>query len=236
MAGAMLGAWAGARLSLDQGVRRPRLRQAALAGAATLAVLVAFGLYTSPDSNVSARVALQELPGGDSRQVAVTVALEPPDAAANAEWFDVTAWQGGGLVVDPLRKVGPGRYRSTEPIPVDGSWKSMIRLHVGNSLTALPLYLPRDAAIPVDEVPAPARFERAFSDEHKLLQREQTGGSPVVVALAYSTVAAIAFGLLALLAWALHRLSFGARPLPKRRRRREPRRPKLDLQQGGGGR
>ena len=32
----------------------------------------------------------------------------------------------------------------------------MIRLHKGDSLAALPIYLPRDAAIPVGEVPAPA--------------------------------------------------------------------------------
>lgn len=232
LAGAMLGAWAGARLSLDPGVRRPRLRQAALAGAATLAALVAFGLYTQPDSGVSARVALHELPGGPGREVAATIALDPPGAAADAEWFDITAWQGGGLVVDRLRQVGPGRYRSTEPIPVDGNWKAMIRLHDGNSLTALPLYLPRDSAIPVGEVPAPARFERAFGDEHLLLQREQTGGSPLLVAAAYATVAAIALSLLALLAWGLHRLSFGARP--RRQRRRAPRRARLGLQQGGG--
>lgn len=232
LAGAMLGAWAGARLSLDPGVRRPRLRQAALAGAATLAALVAFGLYTQPDSGVSARVALHELPGGPGREVAATIALDPPGAAADAEWFDITAWQGGGLVVDRLRQVGPGRYRSTEPIPVDGNWKAMIRLHDGNSLTALALYLPRDSAIPVGEVPAPARFERAFGDEHLLLQREQTGGSPLLVAAAYATVAAIALSLLALLAWGLHRLSFGARP--RRQRRRAPRRARLGLQQGGG--
>ena len=55
-----------------------------------------------------------------------------------------------------------------------------------------------------------ASFTASFRNEHKLLQREQTGGSPAVVALAYSVVVGIALGLLALLAWALHRLSFGA--------------------------
>ena len=87
-------------------------------------------------------------------QVQATVALQPADAAEGAEWFDLTAWQGGGLVVDRLEQIGPGRYRTTEPIPVSGSWKTMVRLHKGNSLTALPIYLPRDAAIPVGEIPA----------------------------------------------------------------------------------
>jgi len=234
IAGALLGAWAGTRLSLDPGVRRPHLRRAALAAAATLTALVAFGLYTPAEHSVSARVALRDVPGGEGRQAIATIALDPPNAAADAEWFDVTAWQGGGLVVDPLRKVGPGLYRTTEPIPLYGDWKTMVRLHRGNSLTALPIYLPRDAAIPVGEVPAPAHFDRAFGDEHMLLQREQKGGSPLVVAVAYSSVAAIALGLLALLAWALHRLSFGPRPQRRRRRSQAPRRGPLGLQGGGG--
>ncbi len=103
---------------------------------------------------------------------------DPPDAAADAEWFDVTAWQGGGLVVAPLERTGPGLYRTTEPIPVHGNWKAMIRLHDESSLTALPIYLPRDEAIPVGEVPAQAQFTRSFSDEHQLLQREAEGGCP----------------------------------------------------------
>jgi hypothetical protein len=177
--------------------------------------MVVFGLYTSSDRGVSARVVMTEVAGSCGREVQAAVRMDPADAAVNAEWFDVTAWQGGGLVVEPLRRVGPGRYRTTDPVPVHGNWKTMIRFERGNSLTALPIYLPRDAAIPVPEIPALPTFTRAFRDEHKLLQREQTGGAPVVVALAYAVVIAIALGLLALIAWALHRLAFG--PAPGRR-------------------
>jgi hypothetical protein len=224
MAGAMLGAWIGAHLAVEPGPRRPQLRALAVASAATLAALVAFGLYASPDQGRSARVVLHDVANGPGRWVEATIDVQPAAAAEDAEWFDVTAWQGGGLVVDPLERIGPGRYRTTEPVPVHGNWKTMVRLHEGNSLTALPLYLPRDAAIPVREIPAPAVFTRQFRDEHKLLQREQTGGSPVVVALAYSTVIGIALGLLALLAWALHRLAFGVR-LPGRRQADVPLQP-----------
>jgi len=96
----------------------------------------------------------------------------------------------------------------------------MVRLHEGNSLTALPIYLPRDAAIPVGEVPAPAQFTRSFGNEHKLLQREQKGGSPLLVAVAYTAVASIALSLLVLLAWGLHRLALDGQTSPRRRRRR----------------
>jgi hypothetical protein len=231
IAGATLGAWIGTHLSPEPLERSPLLRRAAVCSAAVVAALVAYGLYTPVQQGVSARVALHDVRGsGAGREVEAVVRMDPPDAAVDANWFDVTAWQGGGLVVDPLKRIGPGVYRTTEPIPVYGNWKAMVRLHEGDSLTALPIYLPRDAAIPVGEVPAPARFTRAFGDEHKLLQREQKGGGPALVAVAYTTVAAITLSLLALLAWGLHRLAVG---VPARRRRR-PRVRGLGYQQGGG--
>jgi hypothetical protein len=232
LAGSLIGAWIGTHLSPEPLERSPLLRRAAVCAAAALAALVGFGLYTTPQQGVSARVALHDVKGsGEGREVEGTVRLRPADAAADAKWFDITAWQGGGLVVDPLKRIGPGLYRTTEPIPVYGNWKAMVRLHEDNSLTALPIYLPRDAAIPVGEVPAPAHFTRAFGNEHKLLQREQKGGSPLLVAIAYSTVVAIALSLLVLLAWGLHRLAAGP-PAPRRRRLRVR---GLGFQGGGGG-
>ena len=232
IAGATIGAWIGTHLAPVPLERSPLLRRAAVCSAAVLAALVVYGLYTPTQQGVSAQVALNDVGGPAGREVEATVRLDPPDAAADAEWFDVTAWQGGGLVVAPLERTGPGVYRTTEPIPVNGNWKAMIRLHDEGSLTALPIYLPRDDAIPVGEVPARAEFTRAFSDEHQLLQRESKGGAPVVVALAYATVAAIALSLLALLAWGLHRLAVGLRPTPRRQRLRI--RGVFGLEQGGG--
>jgi hypothetical protein len=232
IAGATIGAWIGTHLSIEPVERSPQLRRAAVCSAAVLAALVAYGLYTPAQEGVSAQVALHEVKGGPNREVEATVRMDPPDAVADAEWFDVTAWQGGGLVVAPLEQTAPGVYRTTEPIPVHGNWKAMIRLHDASSLTALPIFLPRDEAIPADETPAPAHFTRSFGDEHQLLQREQKGGSPVLVSIAYSTVVAIALSLLALLAWALHRLAVGLRPSPRRRRLRLRNLPRF--QHGGG--
>lgn len=220
IAGATIGAWIGARLSPEPAERSPLLRRAALCSAAVLAALVGYGLYTHTKAGVSAQVALKEVSSGPNREVEARIRINPPDAATGAEWFDATAWQGGGLVVDPLKQIGDGLYRTTEPIPVYGNWKTMIRLHKGDSLAALPIYLPRDAAIPVGETPAPRRFTRSFGSEHKLLQREQKGGSPLLVAIAYSAVASIALSLLILLAWGLHRLSLDGRRSPRRRRLR----------------
>lgn len=232
IAGSTIGAWIGTHLSPIPQPRSPQLRLAAVCSAAVLAALVGYGLYTPTQEGVSAQVALRDVGSGPGREVEATVRMHPADAAADAEWFDVTAWQGGGLVVAPLERTGPGVYRSTEPIPVDGNWKAMIRLHDDNSLSALPIYLPRDEAIPVGETPAPAQFTRSFGDEHKLLQREAKTGSPVVVILAYSAVVSIALSLLALLAWALHRLAVGLRPASRKRRLRL--RGLAGFQHGGG--
>ncbi|MDQ3725155.1 MAG: hypothetical protein M3335_04565 [Actinomycetota bacterium] len=231
IASATIGAWIGAHLSLEPPERSPLLRRAAVCSAAVLAALVGYGLYTPTQEGVSAQVSLQEVGGTGGREVNAVVRLDPPDAAADAEWFDVTAWQGGGLVVAPLEQTGPGVYRTTEPVPVHGNWKSLIRLHEDNSLTALPIFLPRDEAIPVGEVPAPPQFTRSFGDEHKLLQREQKGGAPLIVAMAYSVVAGVTLSLLVLLAWALHRLAVDLRPAPLWRRLRTR---ALGLQHGGG--
>jgi hypothetical protein len=219
VAGALLGAWIGTRLSPEPGRRHPGLRLGACLSAATIALLTVFALHTPADSGVSARVALHDVDTGSSqRLISATVHLTPRDAAEDAEWFDVTAWQGGGLVVDPLERLAPGVYRTTEPIPADGNWKTMIRLHKGSSLTGVPIYLPLDAAIPAPEIPAKASFTRRFVDETQILQREKTGGSPALVAIAYVAVASIALSLLVLLAWSLHRLAFPPRPGPRRSR------------------
>ena len=43
----------------------------------------------------------------------------------------------------------------------------------GDSLIAMPIYMPKDSAIPAPEVPAKASFTRAFLRDKKVLQREQ---------------------------------------------------------------
>jgi hypothetical protein len=209
-AGGVLGAWIGRRLTIEGAPPLPALRLSALAAAAAVAAVVLVGLHKPAEEGVRGAVELRELSAGAGRSVEARVRLDPPDAAAEAEWLTMTAWQGGGLVVDQLEQVGPGAYRTTEPVPVHGNWKSLIRLHSGTSLTALPIFLPRDEAIPAEEVPATASFNRAFVPDQQILQREQKPASGWLTAAAYAVVIAISLALLALLAWGLHRL--GATP------------------------
>jgi hypothetical protein len=212
IAASVLGAWIGARLAAGSLPRTPALKHAAIVAAVAVAGMIGYGLYKSPAPDVTGEVTLTTVHPRPDRTVNATVRLDPADAADDAQWLNLTAWQGGGLVLDNLREVGPGTYTTTEPIPVHGDWKSLIRLNDGTSLTAIPVYLPADPAIPVDGVPAKPSFTRTFVSDHEILQREQQGASSWLWALAYAIVAGIALGFLALIAWGIHRIAVTARP------------------------
>jgi len=207
IAGSLIGAWVGSRLGAERVRRRPALRTAGAGGSIAVAAMLAFALYTPSDNGVSAAVNLREVRSGPQRSAIATVALRPRAAGDGAKWLTATAWQGGGLVVDRLEQIRPGVYRTTKPIPLHGFWKTMIRLHDGNSLTALPLYAPADDAIPARAIEAPASFTRAFVSDTELLQREARTAEPAVTIGAYAAVIAMTLALLALLAWALHRIA-----------------------------
>ncbi len=218
---ALVGAWIGTRMNVEPMPRGGALRTAAVVGAAVIALIVGYALNKPPEQGVRAHVALTPAgDGGGGRHVNADVRVTPHPSADNAEWLTATAWQGGGLVVDRLAKIGPGHYRTTEPIPVHDDWKALIRLQHGNSLTGVPIYLPEDKAIPVKGVPAPASFDRPFVADHLILQREQKPAAGALTAIAYLVVLAIALGLLALLAWGLHKLADGDGAEPQSRPRR----------------
>ncbi|MBW3608962.1 MAG: hypothetical protein KY463_11515 [Actinobacteria bacterium] len=207
VAASILGAWIGARLDSDVIPYDRRMRLAVIPAALAVFALLAFPLFKQDTQDVSAQVALTDVQGGEERTVHATITMNPRDAAEGATWFTVTSWQGGGrLITDRLERVGDGVYRTTQPIPVHGRWKSMVRLHKGRSITALPIYAPADRAIPAPAVPAPPRFEREFVADKELLQREAKVQGDDLTYGAYGVVLLITMGLLAMLAWGLHRV------------------------------
>ena len=222
----LIGAWVGTHLASDTIPRFPSLRVAGALSAAVVGAIALFALYTPPGPDASVTVALRDVDTGPERTVSAVVRFDPPDAADGAEWLTATAWQGDGLVVDRLERAGEGVYRTTEPIPVHGNWKSMIRIQRGNAVDAAPIFLPRDDAIPAAEVPAAPHFTRELTPDSEILQREQKDGvSGALTGVAYAIVAAIALALLALLAWGLHRLALAADPTaagPTQRYSRDP--------------
>jgi hypothetical protein len=182
----------------------PLSHKAALASFVVIVAAIGWGLPISSDGPSSARVALTDVPSSDGRMVQATVRFTPPDGLEGAHFANVTAWQGGGSVVSELREVRPGVYRTTESIPVHDGWKALLRVHTGDSLVGVPIYLPRDRAIPAPQVPASASFTRPFVRDVQILQREQKDDVPGALKLvAYLSVAALAAGLAALIAWAL---------------------------------
>ena len=208
LAGSLVGAWMGERLASDELPRLRSTRQGALAGALAIFAIVGFALHKPAIDDTSARVSLEPAEPGWATP---TVRLDPLDAAEDAEFLNVTSWQGGGLVLEELEPTGePGTYTTAAPVPVSGTWKALIRMSNGNTLSAVPIYLPRDEAIPAKEVPALASFERKFVADHAILQREQKDAASWLTAFAYLVVAAIALSLLVFIAWALHRLAVAA--------------------------
>jgi hypothetical protein len=206
--GGLVGAFIGGALRVKAQPFPRGARVAYPVGALLVGGLVAFGLWTSPAQGVSARVQLYELPGhSGGRHVSATVTIDPPQAADGAKWLTTTAWQGGGLVVDRLERVREGVYRTHDPVPVSGDWKSEFRLHKGRSLIGVPIYMPNDPAIPAKGVPATSSFERPFVRDKQILQREAKPGAVGLWVIAYGIVLAITLSILALNAWALVRLA-----------------------------
>jgi hypothetical protein len=228
-AGTLGGYVGGALVTGARPAERPQLGPAWLAAAAGVVVLFCLGfpLPMNNGSPASATFALRDVKPPPDRQVAATVTVHPQNTAAHAEWMTVTAWQGGGLVVNRLRQVAPGRFVTTQPIPVYGKWKAMLRMEDGRGVRAVPIYLPADPAIPVKGVPAKAKFTRPFVRDKKVLQREAKSNVGFLAVPAYLVLLAIVALWLSSLTWGLRRLAASAsadapspvRPSPPKPRR-----------------
>ena len=208
LAGGVLGGFIGGSLSMPAAPRPAEARWLVPAAAILALALVAYPLPVNEGETVRADVSLREVSEPPKRRVAATVQLEPRDAADEAQWLTVTAWQGGGSVVRELREIGPGRYRASGPIPVHGTWKAILRLHKDRAIVGVPIFMPADPAIPAREVPAEASFTRTFKLDKENLQREQKEGVSGALSLgAYLAVLTIGLGLLAALGWGLARFA-----------------------------
>ncbi len=184
MAAAILGTGLGNAIAKA----REGLPVAALAGAGVVLLgVIAFPLPRNVGP-VSATVRLEQV----GSMANVEVVLDPPDAARNANAFAVSSWQGGSEIVQAdLEPAGPGRYLSSRPVPVTGSWKTMVSLQRGDQVMAVPVYLPADPEIGAPAVPAlPERTERFVRNTTILLREVRPGPAGAAVA-AYSGLATL---------------------------------------------
>lgn len=210
VAGAIVGAFLASGIRLDP-VNAGSGRALARLGAAAAAVVALFaylGSTTTPDgARVLARVTTTR--PAPERWGIVTVRVEPAVTVRDPNWFNITSWQGKTkLRLTRLVAVAPGVWRSERPVPLYGSWKSMIRFHQGRILSAVPVYMPADRAIPTPEIPATATFARPFVPDWHVLQRERKRDVPGWLwGVAGLTVLALSSVLLVALAAGLVRLS-----------------------------
>jgi hypothetical protein len=165
-----------------------------------------FPLPIAVPDGASAEVTLETAQAGPGEWVHATVRPSPEDLVDDPEWFDVTSWQGGGSVVSELEPVGGGAYRTVEPVPIYGEWKTLIRLHKGSAIIAAPIYMPRDPAIGASAVPAEPSFTRPFIEDKELLLREAKDTSPWLSYVAYTILVGIVLCWVASLGWGLWRL------------------------------
>ncbi|MEA2474992.1 MAG: hypothetical protein QOE06_2907 [Thermoleophilaceae bacterium] len=219
----VIGARAGRAVTAEPGLPPVSRWATPLAALAVIGVIA----YATPVSEgkpkVIADVTTRDLIAGKERAVEVTARLHPANAADDATWFVITAWQGkeGRSVVSPMKKIAPGVWRSQEPLPVHGTWKSTLRLARGSAIDGMAVYFPPDRAIPVKGVPASAHFTRPFVRDKKLLQREQKPNAPAVLSLlAYVIVLLIALALIGSIVAGLARLERitsqpGAKPVER---------------------
>jgi hypothetical protein len=183
-------------LALRGRMPSPTVARFAFVGAFALLLACGIDAGVKREPSAVASVVLTDVKGSDGRQAMATVRMRPADAARDANWFYVLAWQGRApRVVEPLKRVGDGIYRTTHPIPLDGSWKVGLRLNRGYDRGAVPIRLPVDAGLPHSlqtlpsvtskeelaramersagsELPAPARFTRPFGDDSLIVLRE----------------------------------------------------------------
>ena len=110
---------------------------------------------------------------GPINDATITVSFKNPADAKGAQYVSTIAWQGGGLVSNSMKEIAPGVYRTTEPIPVGGPWKTVVRTQQGRRLLAAPVYLPADPGIPVAAAINPGTQTLQLKNELYYLQRER---------------------------------------------------------------
>lgn len=141
---------------------------------------VANGLWATVPDDATATFETTQMSTPTGDVMTVTATLSDGLVDDDPTWVQITAWQGGGegVVTDNLEKVGDNTYESTIPIPVGGSWKTLLRVQDGRTLTAAPIYLAPDEAIDAEEFTVTDGEPVEFVPEIEILQRERDFSAP----------------------------------------------------------
>jgi NAD(P)-dependent dehydrogenase (short-subunit alcohol dehydrogenase family) len=206
VAAALLGTAAGRRLrGLRGGVPAPVLLLAGVVAVGTL--VVPFARHAAP-----AAATVRTVTAGPGL-VHVDVVLDHPEVARDADWFEVFAWQGGSFHRSALRPVNATEWRTVDPVPVGGSWKTLVRLAKHDVLAGVPVAMPADPAIHAPEIPLVAERTAPLRRDTELLMREAHHGDTLPALVAYLVLGSFALLWVTVLALALR---------SSRMRRRDP--------------
>ena len=218
VAGGVLGGLAGRAVAPDGVEHQATPRGLAAAAWVGAALVIGFPLLVTEDTASTATVAAT--PAGTDADTGAPVAdlaipLSGPaaDVAGDAAWFHVLAWQGsdgdtdGGFVLSELTQDDDGVWHTVDPVPVGGSFKTILRLHAGDEMMGVPLYLPADPELDAAEVALPSPGEaRPFEREKSILQREARTDNASMERAAYAALVLVAALWMVAITWALRRL------------------------------
>lgn len=215
--GAVLGSFFGTTMAAreDSPLLDRRAAWAPFGAIIAFAVMVTVLLPASAPPGLTGTVQLTEVAGSQQRLVAATVTYSDPHFGENADWVQGFAWQGDDIAsTSPMKRLAPGVWTTTKPLPADGTWKVMLRVHKGGMMGAVPVYMPADAALNLPAVPALPEFTRPVTMDRVLLQRERKDNVPgYLFALGSVLVALMTILLVCFLGWALLRVARDG-PLP----------------------
>ncbi|RLV55046.1 hypothetical protein D9V41_13195 [Aeromicrobium phragmitis] len=170
-------------LGMQGRLPRPTVSRSIYLGAIlVLAASIANGLYYTTPKDASARLVIEQVGTAQEPAVEIEMTVEPADLVdEDYTWVQAMAWQGGGpgIVSDNLERTSENTWRSTEPVPIGGNWKTLVRVQDERMLTAVPVYLPADPAIGAEELPVEDTVTREFIREIEILQRERDLGAPM---------------------------------------------------------
>lgn len=161
-----------------------RIRLTALVAGLTFIALAINALWISNPEGVSVKIDLSDVAqatvgnGTSSKTAIVTATFSDPKIAENADWVQAMAWQGGGRVIGKMRQLPNGSFRSENAVPIDGNWKSLVRVHKGHMMLAAPVYFPKDEALKIDGTPAVSGATQTLVYDQKLLQIEAQNDMP----------------------------------------------------------
>ncbi|HXA28905.1 MAG TPA: hypothetical protein VN193_09180 [Candidatus Angelobacter sp.] len=116
----------------------------------------------------------------------VSLTVSPPSAAVGADWFELNSWQGGASQQTPLVSDSPGHYRSAQPVPTGGTWKTLVWLAKGPVMMATAVSFPTDLQYGQPPVtPKPVQTVQ-FAASSTWLMRESHDGAVWPAVLAYT--------------------------------------------------